>query len=420
MDKNKSNNQTFLQSFLKSINGVTVAIAILTAVIGWQVGHYDVKVQWSQYKPQFNVSNQNPPAAQKNLDFSLFWQVWDMLSKNYVDKKALDAQKMYYGAIQGMVAAIGDPYTVFLPPASQKSIKEELGGSFDGIGLQLEVNKDKRLFVISALKDTPSDKAGIKPGDLILKIDGKDASSLSLYEAVDKIRGQKGTNVTLNIYHEGDSAPKDVTLKRDTIVVKSVELTMKTSPQGKKIAYIQLTRFGERTFSEWDKAISDALAQAPNGVIVDVRNNPGGFLDGAQYIGSEFIDKGNIVQSEDANGTKTPYPVKRIGKMLDIPMEVMINKGSASASEIVAGAIQDDKRGKLIGDQSFGKGTIQESQELPGGTGIHITVAKWLTPNGRWIHGVGLTPDVKVEATGGADLNKDLQLDKALSLFDNP
>ncbi len=402
--------------FFKKINGMTVVIALLTAVIGFQLGQRNFSVKWQNYHPDIKVTNQQPP-QNVNVDFKLFWDTWDLVSKEYVDKKAIDPQKMYYGAIQGMVAAVGDPYTVFLPPQSQKSTKEELGGSFEGVGIQLGYDKDKHLVVIAPLKGTPADSAGIKPGDLILKIDSKDAGSITLPDAVNLIRGQKGTKISLQIYHDGDSKPKDVTLTRDTIVVKSVEYTAKTTTSGKKIAYIKLSRFGERTDDEWNQAVSDALASGPSGVVLDLRNNPGGFLDSAVFIGSEFIDHGNVVQQENSEGVRQGYPVNRLGKLLKLPLVVLINKGSASASEIVAGAIQDNKRGTLIGEQSFGKGTIQESQDLPGGTGIHITTAKWLTPNGRWIHTIGLTPDVKVDA--GDDTAKDPQLDKALETIDS-
>jgi carboxyl-terminal processing protease len=323
---------------------------------------------------------------------------------------------MYYGAIQGMVASLGDPYTVFLPPASQKSIQEQLGGSFDGVGMELGYNKDNALVVIAPLVGTPADKAGIKPGDYILKINNQDTTNMSLPDAVNMIRGQKGTAVTLQTYRTGDSAPKTISITRDTIIVKSVNYSLKTTPQGKKVAYIQLTQFGQNTDDEWNQAVTAALADAPQAVILDVRNNPGGYLDDAVYIGSEFIDSGNIVLQQNGQGQIQDYPVNRAGKILKLPMVVMINGGSASAAEIVSGAIQDHKRGQLIGVQSFGKGTIQEAQDLPGGTGLHITTAKWLTPNQRWIHHIGLTPDVKVDA--GTDATKDPQLDKALSVLD--
>ncbi len=402
-------------SFLKKINLATVLIALLTFIIGWQLGHRDLNLQWNNYTPKIAVTNQTPP-TDKNIDFKLFWDTWDLVSKNYVDKKAIDPQKMYYGAIQGMVAALGDPYTVFLPPQAQKATKEELGGSFEGVGIELGYDKDKRLVVIAPLKDTPADKGGVRPGDIILKINDKETSDMSLPDAVKLIRGPKNTSVALQIYHEGDTKPVDVSLTRDTIKVKSVEYSQKQTPAGQNVAYIKLSRFGEQTEGEWQQAVSSALSQAPQGVVLDLRNNPGGYLNGAVYIGSEFIDSGNLVLQENAQGKRIEYKVSRTGKLLKLPLVVLINKGSASASEIVAGAIQDHNRGKLVGVQSFGKGTIQEAQDLDSGTGIHITTAKWLTPNGRWIHNIGLTPDEVIEI--GDDKTKDPQLDKALELLD--
>lgn len=383
--------------------------------------NFQVKVQ--DFRPQVTFENQTTP-VDKNIDFKLFWEVWDLVSNEYVDKKAVDPQKMFYGAIQGMVSSLGDPYTVFLPPTEQKSTQEELNGAFEGVGIQLGYDKEKRLAVIAPVKDTPADRAGIVAGDLIFKINDQEAINMSLPEAVNLIRGEKGTTVALEVYREGDAKAKTVELKRDTIIVKSVEFEEKTSPAGKKVAVIKLTRFGERTFTEWSKAVSDTLASAPQVIVLDLRNNPGGLLDGAVYIGSEFIKNGDIVLQENARGERIPYKVNREGKLLSLPLIVLINKGSASASEIVAGAIQDVKRGKLLGETSFGKGTIQESQDLPEKTGIHVTTAKWLTPNGNWVHQKGLTPDIVVELTEeqlkaeAEDPAKDFQMEKALEEAD--
>lgn len=410
-------------NFFRKINGITLIVAFLTFVLGWQLGLRNFQAKMSDFRPVVSFNNEISPRNQ-NIDFKLFWQVWDLVSSEYVDKKAIDPQKMFYGAVAGMVASLGDPYTVFLPPTEQKSTQEEINGSFEGVGIQLGYDKEKRLAVIAPVQNTPADRAGIKPGDLILKINDKEAVSLSLPEAVNLIRGPKGTTVSLEIYHDGDAKAKTVELKRDTIVVESVKFEEKTTPKGKKVALIKLSRFGERTFAEWSKAVSDTLASGPDVIILDMRNNPGGLLDGAVFIGSEFIKDGNIVLQENAKGEKIPYKVNREGKLLNLPLLVLINKGSASASEIVAGAIQDTKRGKLIGEISFGKGTIQESQDLPEKTGIHITTAKWLTPDERWIHQKGLTPDVEVILseeqlkTESNDPEKDFQLERALEEAD--
>ncbi len=402
-----------------SINGGFIIIVILSFALGWQLGHNDYQVQLKNYQPDITVVNPQPGQGSAAMDFSgnsLFGQTLKMLTTKYIDKTALDTQKLYYGAIQGMVAAVGDPYTVFLPPSAQKTAQEQLGGSFEGVGMELGYDKDNRLTVIAPLKDTPAEKAGVKPGDLILSIDGRDTTNISLPEAVGLIRGPKGTQVTLSLYGENDSKPRQVQITRDTIIVKTVDYTLKTTPSGKKIAYIRLSEFGERTDQEWDEAISQALADAPQGVIVDVRNNPGGYLEDAVYISSEFLDKGDVVIEQDAQGNQTKLPIIRAGKMLNLPLEVLINKGSASAAEIFSGAMQDHKRGTLIGEQSFGKGTIQSAEDMPDNTGLHITTAKWLTPDGRWIHHIGLTPDVKVVMDSN-DATKDPQLDKALQLF---
>lgn len=412
-----------MKNILKHLEIRVILIAILAFLLGWQVGLREVQIRWVSYKPTVSIANKQPP-KNINLDFKLFWDTWDLLSREYLVKEAIDAQKLFYGAISGMVQAVGDPYTFFLTPEQQKSSKEELNGAFEGVGIQLGFNKDKRLVVIAPLSGTPAEKIGIQAGDLILKIDDKDTSGISLPEAVKLIRGAKGTQVKLTILTEDDGEPKEYNLIRDTIIVKSVEVAYKTTPRGKDVAVLKLSRFGERTEDEWSEAVSDVVSKNPQGLVLDIRNNPGGFLEGAVFIASEFLDSADlVVLQENASGQKTQFEVNRKGKLANIPMTVLINKGSASASEIVAGALQDRKRAKLVGEKSFGKGTIQEAQDLEGGTGIHITVAKWLTPNGRWVNDTnGLEPDVLVEPpkeeSEEKDDTKDPQLDKALELMD--
>lgn len=406
-----------MKNLAKNTNPKIILIVILAFLLGWQLGHKEFLVKWANFKPTVSIKNQQVP-NNINLDFNLFWQTWDLLSKNYIDKTALDPQKLFYGSISGMVAAIGDPYTVFLPPQEQKSTTEELSGSFDGVGIELGFNKDKRMVVMAPLDGTPAQKAGIKPLDMIVKINDKDTNGMSLPDAVLLIRGAKGTKVNLTTYRDGDSDTKSYSLIRDTIIVKSVTLSYKQTLGSKQIAVIKLSRFGERTNDEWARVVDDIIAKNPNGVVLDVRNNPGGFLEGAVFIASEFLDGGDVVLQENNKGLKSPYKVNRAGRLLTIPMNVLINKGSASAAEIVSGALQDRKRAKLVGEKSFGKGTIQETQDLPGGTGIHITVAKWLTPNSRWVNETqGLDPDVVVDMNKD-DPAKDPQRDKALELFD--
>lgn len=412
-----------MRNFFQRIDIKIVLIVILAFLFGWQLGHKDVQVKIASYKPSISIINQEPP-KKINVDFKLFWDTWDLLSRSYLDKKNIDPQKLFYGAISGMVAALGDPYTVFLPPEQQKFSQEDLNGSFEGVGIQLGFNKDKRLVVIAPLGGTPAQKAGIKPQDIIIKIEDKDTTNMTLPEAVSLIRGAKGTKVNLTIFREGETDTRLFTLTREDIIVRSVEVNYQNTQSDKKVAVIKLSKFGERTESEWNEVVSELLSANSKAVILDLRNNPGGFLSGAVFIASEFLDEGDIVLQENSEGERTPFKVTREGKLTTIPLVVLINKGSASASEIVAGAIQDRKRGKLVGEKSFGKGTIQEAQDLTGGTGIHITIAKWLTPESRWVNSTqGLDPDVMIEMgkedlTGAAVKSKDLQLEKALELLD--
>lgn len=400
------------------INLKVVLIAILTFLLGWQLGHKDLEFKWSKYNPTVSIINREPP-QNVNVDFKLFWDTWNLLSRSYIDKKDLDPKKMFYGAISGMVASLGDPYTVFLPPEQQKFSKEDLNGSFDGVGIQLGFNKDKRLVVVTPLVGTPAEEAGIKPQDLIVKIEDKDTTNITLPEAVKLIRGRKGTKVNLTILREGEQDTKDFTLIRETIVVKSVEVSFKNKESAKFIAVIKLSKFGERTNDEWMEGVNEVVSKGADGVVLDLRNNPGGFLESAVYIASEFLDGGDVVLQENSRGERTSFKVSRSGKLTKIPLTVLINKGSASASEIVAGALQDRKRAKLIGEKSFGKGTIQEAEDLQEGSGIHITVAKWLTPNGRWVNETnGLEPDVKIELPKETEeKDEDIQLEKALELL---
>lgn len=420
-----------MKTFFQNINAKLVLILILSFLLGWQLGHREVQIKWATYKPTVSVKNKVPP-ENINVDFKLFWDTWDLLSRSYFDKKAIDPNKLFYGAISGMVAALGDPYTVFLPPEQQKFSRDELNGSFEGVGIQLGFDKDKRLVVIAPLSGTPAQKAGIKPQDQIVKIDGKDTTNMTLPEAVGLIRGAKGTQVTLTIFREGDSDTRDISLMRDTIVVKSVEVSERQTKSGKKVAVVKLSRFGERTRDEWNEAVSSLISANSEALVLDLRNNPGGFLEGAVFIASEFLEGGEVVLQENSDRERVSFKVNRAGKLTKIPLVALINKGSASASEIVAGALQDRERGELVGEKSFGKGTIQEAQDLAGGTGIHITVAKWLTPNGRWVNDTqGLEPDIIV-ASEKEDLTrlpasqlgepggqaKDPQLDRAIELLD--
>ena len=376
-----------------------IFIAAIFFALGFALGRKNFEVTKNGIIPKITVTGQYPQ-KNYNVDFSLFWQVLDSLPGKYIDKSAIDGQKVLYGAISGMVRSLGDPYTVFLDPKQNESIKSELSGSFDGIGIQIGFNKDKRLVVVAPIRDTPADKEGLRAKDLILKIDDKVTFDMTLPEAVDLIRGEKGTKVKLVLQHEGE----DKTYKGDN----------------KDIAVLRVNKFGDKTDSEWDSAVADVLDKKARAVLVDLRNNPGGLLESSIHLGSDFVG-GTIVKQQFADGSVQDLSSDHLAKLARIPLVVLVNGGSASASEIFAGAIQDKGRGKIVGEKTFGKGTVQDVVDYAGGSGLHVTVAKWLTPKGKNIHGAGITPDVIIKGEENADVisqdAEDPQLDRALELL---
>lgn len=403
-------------------------VVLVAALLGYYAGITQVSIKWKAYRPTISVVSKEPPKTVQTVDFSLFWTVWEKLERSYYDKRSLNPEKMLYGAIAGMVEGLEDPYTVFLPPKQNTSFRQGLQGEFSGIGAELGL-KDKQIIVVAPLHDTPAQKAGIEPGDAILKVDQEVTAGWTLSQAVDRIRGPKGTKVMLTILRKSEGTPREVSIVRDTIRIKSVEGWVKRigdierikSTRGRedtKVAYIRLSQFGDKTNEEWlslANQIDLARKKDTNvrGVILDVRNNPGGYLSEATFIASEFLKDGIVVVQDKGNGEKTTFSVSRKGLLTDIPLVVLMNKGSASASEIVAAALKDHKRARLVGETSFGKGTIQQAEELGNGVGLHISIAKWLTPKGEWIHGKGLSPDLVV-TNDEKDQSRDLQLEKAI------
>jgi len=351
-----------------------------------------------------------------SADFSKYWEVWKRLENSYVDPSKLDYAKMTWGSMQGLAQSLDDPYTQYLPPKENKQASEDLSGAFYGVGIELGY-KDETLAVVSPITNSPADKAQVKAGDLILHIKDEkkqvdlDTRGMTLPTAVSHIRGEKGTPVILTLYRDGEAKSFDITIVRDEIVVPSVELKF-VQKDGQKIAHLELHKFGGRTDKEWVAKIAEIVATKPAGIVLDLRNNPGGYLDGAVFVSSEFLNNGVVVKQEGRKNTET-YSVDRKGSLTSIPLVVLVNKGSASASEITAGALQDNKRAQIVGEQSFGKGTVQEVQDLSDGSSLHVTVAKWVLPSGRWIGKEGITPDVKIEDNIETK-DIDEQLDKAI------
>ena len=372
---------------LKKIR-VLLVIALVAVVSG--LGGYKLGTK--------NVSASSTTGIYSSVDTSVMQDVLARLKKDYLKPEKIDSKKMMYGAAEGMTAALGDPYTTFLPPTNNTRTKEDLSGQFGGVGIELGFI-DKTLAVMAPVKGSPAFKAGVKAGDLILKIKdvkkniSKDTTGLSVEEAVDIIRGEKGTDVILTMFREGDKQSKDVTLTRDIIDVPSTEIDWVDNGG---IAWIRVNKFGEKTLDEWNKIVDEVLAKKAKGVVLDLRNNPGGYLQRAVDLASEFIADGTVVMQRNKDNTET-FTVNHKGRLVGMPMVTLINKGSASASEILSGALRERLGTKLIGENSFGKGTVQEAQELPNGAGLHITIAEWLMPSGLNIHGVGLKPDVEVK-----------------------
>ncbi|MDZ7587192.1 MAG: S41 family peptidase [Patescibacteria group bacterium] len=370
---------------------MVVSLMLLSGLMGFRLGHKNIR------PVSFEKVNKS------EIDLTLFWQVWDKLGESYLIKDNLKQKEMIWGAIKGMTASLGDPYTVFLPPEDNKSSKEELNGAFEGVGIELGF-KDKTLAVVAPLSGMPAEAAGIKAGDYILNIKDElkgidvDTMEMSLPEAVKIIRGKKGTEVVLTVLHEGESETKSIAVKRDTIVIKSVSLEWKG--EEKNVAWLKLARFGDRTQAEWDEAVSEILKQRQlKGIILDLRNNPGGYLKGAVALASEFLKAGQIiVKQESSNGSIETYSVTKTGKLLTQPLVVLVNKGSASSSEILGGALRDNNRAKLVGEKTFGKGTVQEALDIGEGAGLHVTTAKWLLPLGQWVNETkGIVPEIEVQ-----------------------
>ncbi len=342
---------------MKKLLPIVVVVALAVSV-GYTIGRFEVRFRFNNYKPAIITNKEVVIKSGKpaTVDFAKFWTVWDKVSTGYVDKMALDSNKMVDGAIAGMVASLGDPYTVYLTSEQNKAEKDSLGGEFEGVGIQLGY-KEKKLIVVAPLDGTPAKLAGVRAGDMILRIvdAGKnldrDTEGITLPEAVSLIRGKKGTLVALTLAREAVTEPIKVELKRDTILVKSVEVEMLGD-----VAWVRVSKFGDRTQVEWDKSIDEYNVQCPmtnvqskkcRGIVLDLRNNPGGYLEGSVYLTSEFLQKGKIVVKQQfGDGTSYENKVTRDGRLIKVPLVVLINEGSASAAEIMAGALGDSKRGK--------------------------------------------------------------------------
>jgi len=344
-----------------------------------------------------------------DIDFKLFWQTWDLLRDNYVDQNQLTDKQMFYGALKGLVGSIGDPYTVFMNPEDAKMFAEDLSGSFSGIGAEVGLRNDI-ITIIAPLSETPAERAGLRSGDKVYAIDQQSTVGLTVDEAVKKIRGPKDSPVTLTISRNGDKL-RDIIITRDIIVVKSVKSNY---DQSTGIYTITINNFNADTDSLFREAVVDIQVKKPRGLIIDLRNNPGGYLDSAVNIASYWINSGVIVNEQFSNQPAQPQLARGLGQLAELPTVVLINQGSASASEIVAGALMDYDKATTVGKTTYGKGSVQVVRDLVDGSMIKITTAKWLTPNGTSINDKGIIPDIEVDFTeDDFNQNIDPQLSKA-------
>ena len=359
-----------------------------------------------------NLDGDDSSKIEDKADFSIFWDAWKVIEDQYTIEQ-LDYQKMVYGAISGMVDSLGDPYTVFLTPEENEMFNQDMSGKFGGIGAEIGF-RDKLLTVIAPLKNSPAEKAGLLPGDKILKVNEDEIIGMDIDKAVRLIRGERGTKVTLTVSREGIDKLKEIEIIRDIIVVETVEWKMMEN----NIAYLKISQFNEDTSAEFDSHINDILIENPNGVILDLRNNSGGYLDVAKEITSRFVDSGDVIVIESYKNKEKIHKSKGGQKFSGVPVVVLINEGSASASEILAGALKDNGKAKLVGKKTFGKGLVQIMEDLKDGSAIKVTVSRWLTPNGIDINENGIEPDFEVELTMEDYMNeRDPQLEKAMKLF---
>lgn len=404
----------FLRIFL------LVALPLVTFFTGAQLGvQYERQTLAAEHDRLEQLldagsGTQNVDAdPEKTVNIELLWSVWRVLQKNYIDPAKLDPRTLVFGAVSGLVAAVDDPYTAFMTPADSKAFEDVMDGTLEGIGAQLEM-KDGHVTVVAPLKKSPAERAGLMPHDIILKVNDADVAGMRLDEVVALIRGKRGTFVQLTIFRLSASEPITFSVKRESIHIPTVESKTIDSTIG-PIGYIALNQFGTDTTPEMLKAIDALRDKKIRGMILDLRFNGGGYLEGAVDVVSMFVREGTVATVISRDHEPETHVVHGDPVLPDIPLVVLINEGSASASEIVAGALHDMKRAKVIGAVSFGKGTVQQVIDLPGGSALRVTVAKWLTPSGHDLGKKGLTPDIIVPRTLEQVKNgEDPQLDSAV------
>ncbi len=390
-----------------------IALVVLLFILFTGGGFVLGKVTTGKLNLKINPNVYQETALPEIFQNSLTRQVWSIINNEFVDKSKLDDKELFYSALRGLVGGLGDPYTDFFDPETTKDFNEQIAGQFAGIGAELSVKEGGIMTVVAPLPETPAEKAGILSGDKIFSVDGKEVTGMPLEKVVRMIRGTAGTTVTLVIVR-GDEEPKDFVITRDIIEIKSVKYEFRADG----LAYLQISGFNADTSELVSKFEKELKTRKPRGIILDLRNDPGGLLETALDIGSKWVEKDTLLIEKFGDGREIKYTAGNKAVFKGYPTVVLINQGSASASEIVAGALQDYKLGTLVGKKSFGKGSVQMLKSLSDGSSVKVTVAKWLTPNGRSINEEGIQPDVEVDITKEDVQNKkDPQLEKAIELL---
>jgi len=355
------------------------------------------------------------------VSFNQFWNIWDKIKTKHVSNKEISDVDLFYGAMEGLVKGLDDPYSVYFPPKEAQEFAKDLAGEFEGISAEIGI-RDERLTVIAPLPESPAEKSGLKTGDKILAIDGEDTFGITVESAVQKIRGKRGTTVTLTMSSNGLNTARDVDITRDTINVPTVRL----ETVGDNIAHLRVSYFNGETGKEFDKAVKEIIKQNPKGIILDMRSNPGGFLDTSIDVASEWIKEGVIVSEKFTNGKVQHHDTTGLHRLAGYKTIVLVDGGTASGSEIVAGALQDYEQATLVGQKTYGKGSVQDFEPFSDGSALKLTIAKWFTPKDRGIDGEGIAPDIELEEQfsvnedlpeGDENRITDLGLEKALELL---
>ncbi len=405
------------KTILLSLGGLLILLLIFTSgiLIGWTIpGKPSFNLPTNLFSPQKNQATVTTPAEDREKLFEPFWEAWDIVKTQYVEQPVNEVEMMR-GAIRGMLASLGDEHTSYMDPDQYRQQSAPLQGEYEGIGAWVDITGDY-LKIIAAMPGSPAEDAGLQPDDLVIAVDGEDMTGVDGNLVLRRILGPAGTEVTLTILRKSVAEPFDVKIKRAKIVIPSVQGEMLDDG----IAYVQLITFGDDTAKELNSTLKNLLAQKPKGLILDLRNNGGGYLNTAVEVVSEFIPADQVVLIEEfGDGTRETYKTTGQGIARDIPLVILVNEGTASAAEITAGAIQDYGRGKLVGTKTYGKGSVQNWIPLANDQGaVRVTVARWLTPKERQINKVGIEPDVVVEFTEEDILAKrDVQLQKAIELL---